>query len=110
VKVGFASMYDVVSEEYRMHNFGSIVAAVGGAVGLFLGMSLYRAMIFFIDKLFTTNEEESSQIEVFKEANYADLDYPSNLSYNSIIIIPGQDQKELSIVHPHTPEDHDGKY
>lgn len=37
IYIGFASMFTVVTKEYLIYNFGNIIAAVGGNVGLFLG-------------------------------------------------------------------------
>ena len=48
---GFASKVDTVTTEYFLHNFTSITAAVGGAVGLFLGISVLELVNRLLDKI-----------------------------------------------------------
>lgn len=40
--VAFASSFDLESREYLLFDFARITAAVGGAMGLFLGVSLFQ--------------------------------------------------------------------
>ncbi len=42
IYVGFSSMFNVVSSEYLIYSFVDIVAAIGGGLGLFLGVSLLQ--------------------------------------------------------------------
>ena len=47
--ISFASSFELESKEYFIYDFPRITAAVGGAMGLFLGVSLIQAIIYLID-------------------------------------------------------------
>jgi hypothetical protein len=38
----FSSMYLMKYEEYKLHDLSTIIAAVGGSMGLFLGFSCFQ--------------------------------------------------------------------
>jgi hypothetical protein len=52
IYMAFATPYDLHYHEYLLYNFGSITASVGGAVGLFLGISLISVLSNAVDKVF----------------------------------------------------------
>lgn len=58
--LGFASSYEMETKEYLLYDFPRITAAVGGAMGLFLGISLIQALLFGIDKLFGAAKDGAS--------------------------------------------------
>ncbi len=51
VYIAYHTTMVMVSEEYKLFDFGAIVAAVGGSLGLFLGFSCWQ----FIKSAVTTN-------------------------------------------------------
>ena len=49
IYLAFSLPFDEISQEYMVYNFGRIAAAVGGAAGLFLGVSLFQIVSWIID-------------------------------------------------------------
>ena len=43
--IAFASSFDLDTREYLLFDFARITAAVGGAMGLFLGVSLFQVTL-----------------------------------------------------------------
>ena len=61
VSLAFASSYEMESKEYLLYDFPRITAAVGGAMGLFLGVSLIQGILIGIDKLFGEKQDEENE-------------------------------------------------
>ena len=59
--LNLASRYDHVTTEYYIHNFGSITAAVGGAMGLFLGISLFKVLLSGLEIVFAKLKPSTSR-------------------------------------------------
>ena len=62
----FASTFNVINEEYLLYNFCSITTAVGGAVGLFVGVSIYNCFDFVIQSFFKKQNKRPSSSTVLK--------------------------------------------
>ena len=59
--LGFASSYETETKEYLLYDFPRITAAVGGAMGLFLGVSLIQGILIGIDTLFGEKQDEENE-------------------------------------------------
>ncbi len=53
IQVYYKSTSVIILEEYRLFDFNAIVAAFGGAMGLFLGFSCFSTGAYLIDILCT---------------------------------------------------------
>lgn len=59
--VSYPSQLDRINREYVLYNFGSITAAVGGAVGLFLGLSFLAGFNKCNDVLYKCATDETKK-------------------------------------------------
>ena len=60
IHLSYSAPFDVVSQEFYLYSFGGILVAIGGAAGLFIGLSLFQAgswLLYFRVR----NEEETEQ-------------------------------------------------
>ena len=65
----YKTTFPSVNEEYLLYNFGSITAAVGGAVGLFVGVSLFNCFDFIIRACYEKQKKKRmSAVKVMKVA------------------------------------------
>ena len=49
--ITFGTGFDLVSEQFLIHDFLTIVGTVGGALGLFLGLSCYQSFVWLLDRI-----------------------------------------------------------
>ena len=57
--VGYNSNYTLVSDEQYLYDLNAIISAVGGGLGLFVGVSafgLFELLLNFVSKLFKLHQ------------------------------------------------------
>ena len=68
IHLSYSAPFDVVSQEFYLYSFGGILVAIGGAAGLFIGLSLFQAGSWLL--YFRVRNEEENRAEDAGSAAY----------------------------------------
>ena len=63
IHLSYSVPFDEVSQEFYLYNFGGILVAMGGAAGLFIGLSLFQAMSWLLYLRMKKEEEREKKMQ-----------------------------------------------